>query len=195
MSPLRRALLKWARRVHLYLTLFTLALILLFAVTGFMLNHEDWFVSGEPATRVVQGTVADGLLSGPDRLAVVEALRNDFGAVGPLESFEEQDDALTVVFKRPGLRVEAVIRRPGGRAEVSFESKGLNGILLDLHRGKSTGWVWSLVIDGVCVGLVVTALTGLVLWSSLKDRGRPGLLVILAGAAASAAVVWSFAMG
>src|SRR5262249_55091773 len=119
----------------------------------------------------------------------------DFGAVGPLESFEEQDDTLTVVFKRPGLRIEAVIHREGGQAAVSFESKGVNGILLDLHRGKSTGWVWSLVIDGVWVCLVITAMTGLVLWSSLKDRGRSGLAVILVGVAASVAVVWWFTMG
>ncbi|NBO92514.1 MAG: hypothetical protein EBV06_09440 [Planctomycetia bacterium] len=195
MSPMRKALLKWARRIHLYLTLFTLGLILLFAVTGFMLNHEDWFVSGEPNTRTVEGKLPLAMLSGPDRLAVVETLRNNFSAVGPVDSFEEQDDTLTVVFKRPGLRVEAVIQRDGGETTLAFESKGLNGILLDLHRGKSTGWLWSLVIDGLCVCLVITALTGLVLWSSLKDRGRPGLVVMAAGVAASVAVVWWFAMG
>ena len=85
MSPLHRRVLKWARRIHLYLTLFTLGLILLFAVTGFMLNHEDWFVSGEPHTRTVEGKLPADVLSGPDKLAVVEALRRDFGAVGPMD--------------------------------------------------------------------------------------------------------------
>jgi hypothetical protein len=43
MSPFRRWLIKTARTVHLYATLFGLVLILFFAVTGFMLNHIEWF--------------------------------------------------------------------------------------------------------------------------------------------------------
>ena len=47
MSPVYREVIRWARNVHLYLTLIALALVLFFSITGFMLNHEDWFV---PAT-------------------------------------------------------------------------------------------------------------------------------------------------
>ena len=45
MSHGHRILLKCARLVHVYLTMFGCLLILFFAVTGFMLNHEDWFLS------------------------------------------------------------------------------------------------------------------------------------------------------
>jgi len=39
-----RLVVKWARTVHVYLTLFGFGLLLFFAVTGFMLNHEDMFL-------------------------------------------------------------------------------------------------------------------------------------------------------
>lgn len=190
MSPTGRRVLKWARRIHLYMTLFALGPLILFAVTGFMLNHEDWFVSGEPSARTVEGKLPTNLLEGPDRLAVVEALRANFAAVGPMDSFEEQDDVLTVVFKRPGLRIEAIVRREDGSTTVSFESRGINGVLLDLHRGKSTGLIWSVVIDAVCVVMVLAAGTGLILWSSLKDRGRSGIAVIAGGLLATGALIW-----
>src|SRR5690349_16255027 len=119
MSPFRRGVVKWARTVHLYVTLFALALILFFSVTGFLLNHEDWVGTDNPHTRTETGTVPVALLAEPmDRLAVVELLRKDYGAVGEVDSFEQEEDRARVVFKRPGTRIDATIQRESGEAEV-----------------------------------------------------------------------------
>ena len=37
------AVMKWIRRVHMYLGLFMMPFILLYAVTGFLFNHPNWF--------------------------------------------------------------------------------------------------------------------------------------------------------
>src|SRR5262245_56610703 len=105
MAPLHRWLLKWARTTHLYVTLFGLALLAFFAVTGFMLNHEDGFSTPEPHTRLATGTVPPEMLQTPvDRLAVVEMLRKDFGASGLVQSFEEEGDEVRVMPQAPGHR-------------------------------------------------------------------------------------------
>src|SRR5580704_3681918 len=101
MSPHHRMFLKWARTVHLYAALFALGLVLFFALTGFMLNHEDWFSPREPYTRTWTGSVPTGLLQDPDKLGVVELLRKDVGAFGVVDAFEVEDDRLRVLFKRP----------------------------------------------------------------------------------------------
>jgi hypothetical protein len=195
MSPWYKRLVKWGRLVHLYLSLTSLALVVFFSVTGFMLNHEDWFVPPDARAQTTTGTIPTDLLRGePDKLAVVELLRKDYGAVGLVSSFETDDDQLRIVFKRPGTEVEAIIKREDGEATVTKQTRGVNAILLDLHRGKSTGVVWSWVIDVVCVALVVMAGTGLVLFSSLKSRGRLGLLLLGAGLAASVYVAWRYAL-
>jgi uncharacterized protein len=181
MSPQRRWLLKWARIVHLYLALFALGLVLFFALTGFMLNHEDWFSPRDPYVRTWTGYISTDLLPEPDRLGVVEALRNDLGAVGVVDSFEVEEDRLRVLFKRSGSNLEATIQRNSGAAEITCESRGIVGVLLDLHRGKVTGSAWSLTIDSVCVALVVISGTGLVLWWSLRGRGRYTLSVLAIG--------------
>jgi len=192
MSHAHRLLLKWARTAHVYLTLFGLGLVLFFAVTGFLLNHEEWFGVEVTSTRTTTGTVPTGLLKEPDRLAVVELLRKDFGARGTVDAFEAEADSLRVVFAGPGRRDEAEIGRADGRVTVTHSSRGLLGLLTDLHRGKSTGRAWGLLIDGVCVLLLVVSATGLVLWSSLRSRGRHGLAVLGLGLAASAGVYYLF---
>jgi hypothetical protein len=190
MSPFRRWLLKWARIAHLYATLLMLVAILFFTLTGFMLNHEDWFGTSDPRTIVFEGTIPASALTGPDKLAVVESLRADFHAVGAVSSFEVEDDQLRVVFKRPGTETTATILRDTGRTEATVQTRGLAGLMLDLHRGKSTGPVWGLLLDVTCLALAGIAGTGLILWWSLKGRGRFGVLVVAAGAALAGAAVW-----
>ncbi len=192
MSPFRRWLVKWARTVHLYTTLFALALVLFFAATGFMLNHEDWFSPAEPYHTERKGTIAPRLLKPLDKLGVVEALRRDFGAVGAVDSFEDEEDRVRVVFKRPGTQVTAEVLKEDGAAEVLHDTRGFAGVLLDLHRGKTTGPAWGLVIDAVCVVLFGIAATGLVLWWSLRGRGRYGLAVVALGIAAGFAAYFAF---
>lgn len=180
MSPGHRMLLKWARTVHLYAALLALGLVLFFALTGFMLNHEDWFSPREPFTRTWSGTVPTGLLQEPDKLGVVETLRKDAGAFGVVDAFEVEEDRLRILFKKPGATLEAVVQRDTGGTEMTCESRGVVGLILDLHRGKVTGNAWSLIIDSACLALALISATGLVLWWSLRGRGRhTGLLLFL----------------
>ena len=185
-------LLKWARTVHLYAALLALGLVLFFALTGFMLNHEDWFSPRDPYTSTWTGTVPTGLLQDPDKLGVVEALRKDAGAFGVVDAFEVEDDRLRILFKRPGSTLEALVLRTSGNVEMTCESRGLVGLILDLHRGKVTGSSWSLVIDSTCVALALISATGLVLWWSLRGRGRHTFLVLLTGLLLALLVYFQF---
>src|SRR5437867_3941856 len=191
MSPAHRRILKIARYVHVYLTLFGLVLLAFFAVTGFMLNHEDWFGIVE-TEETKTGTVPTQILQPPDKLAIVELLRKDYRARGLVETCEVEDDAVRVVFNGPGRRVEAVVQKEDGKLDITYKSRGVVAVLLDLHRGKATGPAWSLVIDGVCVLVLVVAVTGLTLWQSLRGRGHYGLLVIALGLALGVGVYFIF---
>jgi hypothetical protein len=190
MSPAYRRILKLARIAHVYLTLFGIVLILLFAVTGFVLNHESWFGLDTPRVTTTTGNLRTELLVGPDKLGVAEALRKDFAATGAVSQFEVEEDRLQVMFSGPGKRYEATIDRSTGAVEYTAHTSGTLGVLVDLHKGKSTGRFWSLVIDGVCILLVCVSLTGLVLWSALKNRGKFGLLAMLLGTVIAVAIYW-----
>lgn len=276
MNQAHRHVLMWARTLHVYLTLFGLALLLLFAVTGFMLNHEEWFLprqttngvipvawlaapaqqeqivdklrddfaiagelesfepidgdatfrvvfkadegravatihraSGETEViheanlsrervRIVEGTMPLELLTPDDpskQLPIVERLRKDFGTRGEVNSaprYEKESESFQVVFKAPGYLATATIRASDGQTRVVHQSRGLAGILLDLHRGKDSGLAWSIVIDGLAILFVVVSITGFILWTSLRARGKKGGLILVAGTVVGFAIYYAF---
>jgi hypothetical protein len=188
MSHAHRLLLKWARFVHVYMTLFGLLLVLFFAVTGFILNHDDWFGCHDKQETTVTGLMPTNLLQQQDRLMIVETLRRDFGVSGVLEQFEQNDlGELDLRFKSSIRESEVSIRPGDGSTTVTHYSRGILGVLTVLHRGEAsgqhTGPAWSLVIDGVAILLLTVSVTGLILWSSLRSRGQHGLAVIGMGLA------------
>ena len=214
MSPAYRKLLKASRIAHVYLTLFGLVLILFFSVTGFMLNYEGWFLppGKETALDPVAGTIPAGLMEPLNKYAVVEHLRRRFGASGfvgidpkdqdPAEPFDldayfrkdnpdEPAEPYKLQFVKPGGRHVVEIKYEPGRdatVEVVEYRSGWAGIAMDLHKGKASGPAWKWVINVTCALLLLISVTGLVLWSSLRTRGKWGMLLLVLGGLAGLAV-------
>lgn len=163
---------KWTRTLHIYISMLGLLTLIFFSATGILLNHEEWFGFAAPRIVKKEGALAEATAREPDKLAIVEKLRRDFGATGALDSFEIDDDRLTVVFRSPARRAEAVLTRADGHAEVTLESHGFNGRLAELHRGTDAGAGWRLIIDVSAFLLLLTALTGVALWC-LVPKWRP----------------------
>ena len=183
--------------LHIYLSMFGLATVLFFSVTGITLNHPDWFF-GE-SQRLIQdegqlnlgwvrvsapessaGEGADP--SGPvAKLEVVEHLRKVHGVRGALADFRVDPTECTVSFKGPGYAADAFIDRDTGHYNLTETHHGFIAVINDLHKGRDTGPVWSVVIDVSAVVLTIISLTGLTLLFYLKLRRRPGLVVILVG--------------
>lgn len=178
-------LMKAVRAAHIYLTMFSLLLLIFFGATGFMLNHADWFGLEEVRTRTVEGALPKGMVDAVDKLAIVEKLRADYGAQGALDSFEVEDGQLRLIFKRPAQRMEALITRRDGHLQATTESHGLAAVLTDLHMGHGTGPAWRWVIDVTAILLMAAGLTGLTLWISLPRRRRVGLAALAVGLSAS----------
>ena len=179
LSHHQRLLLKsWSRTFHIYLSLLGLVLVVFFAVTGFLLNHPGWFALEGVTTRTSAASLPEGLLSEPDKLAVVEKLRAELGMRGALDSFDVQEDELRVVFKAPGRRDEAVIQRKDGRTAVSHETRNALARLSELHRGDDAGPAWRLVIDAVAILVLVSAGSGVTLWLLVPKWRAWGLAAI-----------------
>jgi len=190
MGPAGRRFLSLSRTLHIYLTMLVCLLLLFFGSTGFMLNHAGWFGLEVLRTGTREGTIPRTILAPVDRLAVVERLRAELGAVGAVDSFEEETDNLRIVFRRPGLRAEASVSRADGRVTMTSEERGTAALLTDLHKGASAGNGWKWVIDGTSVLLVLGSLTGLILWISLPRRRTLGIVALSVGLLSSLATYW-----
>ena len=192
------ALMRW---LHIYLSMFGLAVILFFSLTGVTLNHPDWFTSGAERSVEAEGTLNPGWLRPAppappgqvvNKLEVVEHLRKAHGLRGALAEFRVDEGECLVSFKGPGYAADAFIDRGTGGYKLTETSHGWVAVVNDLHKGRDTGPVWSAVIDGSAVLMTVVSLTGLVLLFYLKLRRKPGLVITLVGAVAAVATFLAF---
>jgi hypothetical protein len=182
---------KWTRTLHIYLSMLGLLVLVFFAATGFMLNHEEWFGFAEPRVLEKQGVIPAAMLEAPDKLAIVELLRKDYAATGALDAFEIEDDQLNVIFKSPGRRTQATITRPDGQADVSIETHGFAGRLVELHRGTDAGRGWRLILDASAILFLIIGFTGLTLWMFVPKWRPLGLIAVAASIAICATVYFT----
>jgi uncharacterized protein len=175
------------RYVHLVSSMLAAVLILLFAVTGLLLNNAKELELDQGAVATVQAAVPVALLKHPDPDALTAALGRTCPLPGALGAFEIEDDSVRLVFRAPGCVTEVRIQRADGRAEIETESRGTSGALMDLHRGKNAGPGWRALIDTTALLLGLSVVTGIALGFALPKRRLLTLLLLLASAAAAGA--------
>jgi uncharacterized protein len=192
-------LAKLMRWLHIYLSMFSLAVVLFFSVTGITLNHPDWFFAGAERSEQADGDInlkwlqggspAAGSAAAEDadpsrqvsKLDIVEHLRNAHGIRGALAEFRVDDRECLVTFKGPGFAADAFIDRESGHYSLTQTDHGFIAVINDLHKGRDTGPIWSVVVDLSAVLMTFISLTGLVLLFYLKLRRGPGLVMVLIG--------------
>lgn len=190
-------LASFVRWLHTYLSMFGLAALLFFSVTGITLNHPRLFFDGVAVNVQAEGRVdrswvrGDGSSTDPadgiKKLEVVEHLRQAHGLRGALASFETDEVECVVTFKGPAYSADVFIRRADGHYRLTEERLGVVAVLNDLHKGRDTGPVWSAVIDISAVLTALASMTGLLLLFYIKRRRVLGLLTALVGTALLAA--------
>ncbi len=185
---------KLMRWLHIYLSMFSLTIVLFFSVTGITLNHPDWFWSTAESHRELEGEIrhewlnvsqpgaaGDDGASQVSKLEIVEQLRSAHAIHGALADFRVDDAECVVAFKGPGYGADAFIDRETGHYRLTETYHGFIAVVNDLHKGRDTGAVWSVLIDVSAVLMTFISLTGLVLLFYLKLRRVPGLIVALIG--------------
>ena len=187
--------LRW---LHIYLSMFGLASMLFFGVTGLTLNHPTWTLGEGERVERDEGKIDPKWLgddsrgddSGVLRLEIVEHLRSAYGVRGAMIEFRVDEAECSVTFKGPGYAADAFIDRASGRYDLTQTSHGAMAVLNDLHKGRDTGGPWAILIDISAVFMVVISVTGFALLFYLKMRRVPGLVVALVGTIAVAAVYY-----
>ena len=186
MGPVARKLVASARIVHLVCSMLALAAVVLFAVTGFVLNHEETFGLGEARDSTVEGTMPAKMVERAGREEIVSHLRDTFSVRGELDEFKADEYEIRVTFKRPGGRCDVTIDRPDGQVQIIDEPPSVMTVLVDLHRGEGAGPVWGVLMDATALCLLVACLSGIVLWLATPKRRTLGLIALATGL-----LVWS----
>ena len=124
MKPGIRRVLAIVRTLHVYLSMFALALILLFGVTGFAMKHK-WLKDDDDKKETTgTGQIPVSFLGRPGRVEIVAELRGRFGISGRPDDFEVERNKVKVEFKGAGGKTEVDINRSDGRVRIKTKVKG-----------------------------------------------------------------------
>jgi uncharacterized protein len=173
-----------SRWLHIYLSMASFTIVLFFGATGITLNHPDWF-PGHPQTAHYTSTMPTALLAAkpPDKLGIVEHLRTAHKITGAVSDFRVDDAQISVSFKGPGYTADAFIDPATGRYDLDETRSGFIAVINDLHKGRDTGKVWSVVIDASAIFLCLVSLTGLILMWFIHKRRTAGFILAAIGTA------------
>ncbi|GAA6119901.1 PepSY-associated TM helix domain-containing protein [Acidovorax sp. FG27] len=144
--------------------------MLLFAVTGFTLNHAGQ-IEAKPRVTRLQAEVPAALLrgvsppQGEGRAPLPPALRQwaqaAFGVDAADREAEWSADEVYLSLPRPGGDAWLRVGLLDGAAEYELTDRGWISYLNDLHKGRNTGAAWSWFIDIFAAACLVFCITGL----------------------------------
>ncbi|HET8897601.1 MAG TPA: PepSY-associated TM helix domain-containing protein [Rhodanobacteraceae bacterium] len=164
----------WLRHLHRWHWIsaaLSLAGLLLFALTGFTLNHAG-AIEASPTVLHREASVPAALraqlsVTSAGKDVLPKSLRDWLGqalAVPiPARAAEWSSDEVYLSMPRPGGDAWLSIDRETGAVEYERTDRGWIAYLNDLHKGRNAGALWSWFIDLFALACVVFALTGLIL--------------------------------
>jgi uncharacterized protein len=177
----RRAFwLRQLRQWHWISSALCLVGMLLFALTGFTLNHAAQ-IEAHPHVERRSTSTPVPLLS-----ALAHTEHGDKGAVPPALSAwlvrtwdvdtagrvaEWSGDDLYIALPRPGGDAWVSIDLRSGEAQYELTTRGRIAYLNDLHKGRNAGSAWGVFLDVFAAACVIFSVTGLLLLK-LHARGR-----------------------
>ncbi|GAA0862672.1 PepSY-associated TM helix domain-containing protein [Sphingopyxis soli] len=172
----------WLKQLHMWhwmSSAISLIGLVLFAVTGFTLNHAA-DIEGTPTIVEKRAQMPSAVLAklgadpagGKGRLpAPVATWVEDHFPVKASGEAEWSADEVYLPAPRPGGDAWVAIDRATGAVTSEVTDRGWISYLNDLHKGRNSGGEWSLFIDIFAFACLVFAITGLfLLWLHSAKR-------------------------
>jgi len=188
----------WSRRLHVYISMALLLVVLFFAITGITLNRPHLFVADEPAIEQRTLQIPQQLLNAKiDKSALLHYLSKQgqlSGSPSPMDIYRDVENGeliegeITLNYKGPGFNSTVFIDMVSQQADIETSHYGVIAVLNDLHKGRHSGQVWAWFIDISALLMVLFVLTGVCLLVPKKKSFRTGLKWTTLGSLVSFAV-------
>lgn len=187
----------WNRKIHIYLGLYFLLFLWFFSFSGLLLNHPQWSFAQFWASRQETSDVHTiQVPAAREDLARAGELMAQLDIVGEIEQINivPVENRFNVQVVRPGKIINISADFAAMQATVKeIEINGW-GIMNALHQfngvriedqNLTRDWlptiIWTLSMDGLCVGLIFWVLSSLYMWYRLDTKRRLGFMALGAG--------------
>lgn len=194
----------WLKQLHMWhwmSSAVSLIGLLLFAITGFTLNHAA-DIEGSPVVTQGSAQMPPAMLARlkaavPDaeKAPLPPAVAKWVEASFPVKASAEAEwsaDEVYLPAPRPGGDAWVAIDLATGEASSEITSRGWISYLNDLHKGRNSGGEWSLFIDIFSFACLVFAITGLFLLQLHSAKRKSTWPLVGLGLAIPAAIAVVF---
>lgn len=188
----KRALYSTSRALHIYISTALFFLLILFCVSGIVLNHIDWLKNDKSNGQVTATIPAELVTKANAQLDTLPTLYPEIEAflakqysLTKVKSIEwEKEDALVMIdYPLPAGFAYAELDFTTGELNLDYQTGGFLSLIGDLHKGRYTGEVWSWVIDISAVLMIIFAITGMIILFQNRKKRNLGVLITLLGVA------------
>ncbi|ASM51561.1 hypothetical protein PESP_a3804 [Pseudoalteromonas espejiana DSM 9414] len=188
----KRALYSTSRALHIYISTALFFLLILFCVSGIVLNHIDWLKNDKNNGQVTATIPAELVTKANAQLDTLPTLYPEIEAflakqysLTKIKSIEwEKEDALVMIdYPLPAGFAYAELDFTTGELNLDYQTGGFLSLIGDLHKGRYTGEVWSWVIDISAVLMIIFAITGMIILFQNRKKRNLGVLITLLGVA------------
>jgi hypothetical protein len=186
-SRLRMQVYRLTHQLHWISAAICFAALALFTITGITLNHAA-SIGAQPAVTARTAQMPAALLPalGPDApedgvpAPIGQWVDAEFGIDASEANAEWSEEELYLSAPGPGRDAWVSVDRASGAAKFESTDRGWISYFNDLHKGRNTGFVWTLFIDVVAAAVLFFSLTGLVLLH-IQSRQRKSSWPLVVG--------------
>ncbi|MGH1470684.1 MAG: PepSY-associated TM helix domain-containing protein [Cellvibrionaceae bacterium] len=182
----------YSRVIHIYLSTCLFTLLILFCITGIVLNHLDWLDGTSNDGRAEEILPKEFLTAAESKenqrlsdmsLEGVKKILNDKYQLSAVSSIEYDDDIGEIIldYKIPGGYASAVIDTNENIILIDYRQGSAWSIMSDLHKGRHSGVAWSWVIDISAALMVLFSITGLIILFQNKKHRMKAFVFAIAG--------------
>ena len=188
----KRALYSTSRALHIYISTALFFLLILFCVSGIVLNHVDWLKNDKNNGQVTATIPAELVTKANAQLNTLPTLYPEIEAylakqysLTKVKSIEwEKEDALVMLdYPLPAGFAYAELDFTTGELNLDYQTGGFLSLIGDLHKGRYTGEVWSWVIDISAVLMILFAITGMIILFQNRKKRLAGIWITVLGIA------------
>ena len=181
---------KVSRWLHVYTSTVLFALFVLFSFTGLTLNHADWFgqdyQDGEVSWQLpaqlkqkVSVSLRDARGWSPPLDELIAHVATKQPHLGPVKdiAIDGAVGEISFDYPLPAGYALVIVEEASGQVILEYRKGGIVSVLNDLHKGRHTGVVWSVLIDVVAIVMMLFSITGMIILFQNKKRKTAGLVL------------------
>ena len=174
-----KSMVKACRWIHRHLSFFFAGIVIIYALSGILMNHRDEINPTYSARRIELPSALAEIprAEGSVTVAEIETLLDEIGEKGRYTKHYYPDERTMKVFLKGGSTLEVDLRTGAGVYD-RLRKRPLLGDLVRLHYNPGRWWTY--FSDLFAIGLIVITLSGLFLARGKRGiRGVGGLELVL----------------